>query len=104
MELSGVYYSKAEIDNMLLSYSTDSYVDYTFYTKAETDNMLLAYRIGSYIDCNFCNKAETGNLLATKVSNIGNVTLPGHLDIGATYTNSRIRCNAELGGYTGYAE
>ena len=29
---------------------------------------------------------------------------PGHLDIGTTYTSSRIRCNAEFGGYTGYAE
>ena len=49
-------------------------------------------------------KADTDSLLADKVSNIGNVTLPGHLDIGTTYTNSRIRCNAEVGGYTGYAE
>ena len=32
------------------------------------------------------------------------MSLPGHLDIGTTYTSSRIRCNAELGGYTGYAE
>ena len=38
------------------------------------------------------------------MSNIGNVSLPGHLDIGTTYTNSRIRCNAEVGGYTSYAE
>ena len=42
-------------------------------------------------------------LLANKVSNTGNVSLPGRLDIGTTYTNSRIRCNAEVGGYTGYA-
>ena len=32
------------------------------------------------------------------------MSLPGHLDIGITYTSSRIRCNAGLGGYTGYAE
>ena len=32
------------------------------------------------------------------------MSLPGHLDIGTTYTSSRIRCNAELGGYTGYDE
>ena len=32
------------------------------------------------------------------------MSLPGHLDIGTTYTSSRTRCNAELGGYTGYAE
>ena len=43
-------------------------------------------------------------ILADTVSNTGNVSLPGHLDIGTTYTSSRIRCNAEVGGYTGYAE
>ena len=44
-------------------------------------------------------------LLADKVSNIGDISLPGMLDIGTSpYTNSRIRCNAEVGGYTGYAE
>ena len=31
--------------------------------------------------------------------------MPGWLDIGTTgYTNSRIRCNAEVGGFMGYAE
>ena len=70
------------MDNMLLSYSTGSYVGYTFYSKAETDT-----------------------LLADKVSNIGDIDLPGMLDIGTSgYTNSRIRCNAVLNGYTGYAE
>ena len=45
------------------------------------------------------------NLLADKVSNIGDISLPGMLDIGtSTYTDSRTRCNAEVGGYTGYAE
>ena len=67
---------------MLLSYSTGSYVDYTFYTKTEADN-----------------------LLADKLTNIGNIGLPGWLDIGTSgYTNPRIRCNAGLNGYTGYAE
>ena len=31
------------------------------------------------------------------------MSLPSHLDIGTTYTGSRIRCNAEVNGYTGYA-
>ena len=76
------YYKKTDIDDMLLSYSTGSYVDYNFYTKAETDT-----------------------LLADKVTNIGDVSLPGMLDIGTSgYTNSRIRRNATVGGYTGYAE
>ena len=43
--------------------------------------------------------------MADKASNTGDISLPGMLDIGASdYTNSRIRCNAELEGYTGYAE
>ena len=67
---------------MLLSYSTGSYVDYTFYTKTETDT-----------------------LLADKLTNIGDIELPGMLDIGTSgYTNSRIRRNAGLNGFTGYAE
>ena len=67
---------------MLLSYSTGSYDEYTFYTKTETDT-----------------------LLADKLTNIGDVELPGWLDIGTPgYTNPRIRCNADLNGYTGYAE
>ena len=65
-----------------LSYNTGSYVGYTFYTEAETDT-----------------------LLAGKLTNIGDIELPGWLDIGTSgYTNSRIRCNADLDGYTGYAE
>ena len=82
VEISTEYYKKADIDNMVSSYSTGSYVDYNFYTKAETDT-----------------------LLADKVTNTGDIELPGMLDIGTSgYTNSRIRCNVELNGYTGYAE
>ena len=66
--------------------------------------MLLSYSTG-YVDYNFCTKTDTGNLLADKVTNIGDISLPGMLDIGTSgYTNSRTRCNAEAGGYTGYAE
>ena len=67
---------------MLLSYSTGSYIDYTFYTKADIDT-----------------------LLADELINIGDIELQGWLDIGTSgYTNSRIRCNADVNGYTGYAE
>ena len=67
---------------MLLSYSTGSYVDYTFYSKTDTDT-----------------------LLADKLTTIGDIELPGMLDIGTSdYTNSRIRCNAVIGGHTGDAE
>ena len=49
-------------------------------------------------------KLEPDSLLTNKVSIIGNVSLPGHLGIGTTYTSSRIRCDAEVNGYVGYAE
>ena len=82
VEISTGYYKKTDIDNILLSYSTGSSVDYNFYTKTETDN-----------------------LLADKIFNIGDISLPGMLDTGTSgYTNPRIRCNANLGGYSGYAE
>ena len=53
----------------------------------------------------YYTKGDLDTLLADKISNIGDISLPGMLDIGTSaYTNSRIRCNAEVGGYTGYAE
>ena len=55
----------------------------------------------------YYTKADADSLLADKVSNTGDVSLPGHLDIGTigtTYANSRIRCNAGVGGCSGYAE
>ena len=63
--------------------------------------MLLSYCTGSYVGYNFYTKAETDTLLADVVINIGDISLPGMLDIGTSgYTNSRIRCNADIGGYT----
>ena len=53
----------------------------------------------------FAIKAETDTLLADKLTNIGDIDLPGMLDIGTSgYTSSRIRYNAAVNGYTGYAE
>ena len=118
------YYIKPEIDTTLSLYSPKSqilnfysklYIDNTFitpsqtgslyYNKTETDNMLLSYSTGSYVDDTFYSKTATDILLADRVSNIGNIDLPGMLDIGTPgYTNSRIRCNAIVGGYSGYAE
>ena len=95
-------YSKLYIDNTVMS-STETGTRY--YNKTETGNMLLSYSTCSYVDYTFYNKTETDTLLTEKVSNIGNIDLPGMLDIGTSgYTNSRIRCNAVVGGYTGYAE
>ena len=82
-------------------YNNDSTI-WGFYSKLYIDNMFLT---SAQTGALYCNKTDTGNLLADKVSNIGDISLPGMLDIGASYyTNSRISCNAELGGYTGYAE
>ena len=67
--------------------------------------MLVSYSTGSYVGYNFYTKDETDTLLADKVNNIGDIDLPGMLDICTSgYTNSRIRRNAVLSCYTGYAE
>ena len=67
--------------------------------------MLLSYSTGSYVDFNFYTKSETDTSLADKLINIGDIELPGWLDIGTSgYTKSRIRCNADVSGYTGHAE
>ena len=96
------FYSKLHIDNTFIS-STQTGALY--YNKTETDNMLLSYSTGSYADYTFYTKAETDTLLADKLTNTGDIELPGWLDIGTPgYTNSRIRCNTYLNGYTGYAE
>ena len=53
----------------------------------------------------YYTKGNIDTLLADKLSNIGGISLPGMLDICTSdYINSRIRCNAEVGGYIGYAE
>ena len=101
-QILSTFYNKLYIDNTLLS-STQTGTLY--YNKTETGNKLLSYSTGSYVDYTFYNKTETDTLLANKLTNIGNIELPGWLDIGTSgYTNSRIRCNAVLNGYTGYAE
>ena len=68
------------------------------------DLALQSYSTTDQINDTYYDKTETDNLLTNKVSSIGDVSLTGHLDIGTTYTNSRIRCNAEVNGHTGYAE
>ena len=103
-QILNMFYSKLHIDNTFIS-SAQTGTRALYYNKTETDNMLLSYSTGSYVDYSFYNKTDTGNLLADKLNNIGDISLPGLLDIGTSgYTNSRIRCNAELNCYTGYAE
>ena len=73
-----IFYSKGYVNQMLVQSTT---IFELYYTKGDVDISL-----------------------ADKVSATGNVSLPGHPDIGTTYTSSRIRCNAVVNGYTGYAE
>ena len=84
------------------NYATTTQLYDDFYSKLYIDSVLLTpTQTGSL----YYNKTDTGNLLADKVFNTGDISLPGVLDVGiSNYTNSRIRCNAELNGYTGYAE
>ena len=92
-------------DYLIAKYTNSVEISTDCYKKADIDNMLLSYRTGSYVDCNFYTKTETGTLLADKVTNIGDISSPGMLDICTSgYTDSRIRRNAEINGYTGYVE
>ena len=115
--LSRITYPKTVIDSSLSDYTTSAQLhtdlhskvntnlifdtDTTttqlyedFYSKLYIDNMLLtSAQTGSV----YYNKTDIGALLADKVTNIGDISLPGMLDIGTSdYTNSRIRCNANL--------
>ena len=101
-QILNLFYSKLYIDNTFIS-STQTGALY--YNKTETYNMLLSYSTGPYVDYNFYIITETDNFSADKLINTGDISSPGWLDIGTSgYTNSRIRCNAEVSGYTGYAE
>ena len=81
--------------------TTTQLYDY-FYSKGYVNQVLV--QSTTLFDF-YYTKGDLDTLLADKVSNIGDISLPGMLDIGtSSYTNSRIRCNAEVGGYTGYAE
>ena len=102
--LSGSYYTKSDIDTTLSLYSPSTqiwsnfysklYIDNTFissaetgtlyYNKTETGNMVLSYSTGSYVDDTFHSETETDTLLAGKASNIGDIDLPGMLDIGTS--------------------
>ena len=107
-----VFYSKTEIGSTLGGYTTSAQLHTGFYSKVKTNlifdtctttTQLYMYTY-IYIYIDLYSKGDIDTLLADTVSKTGNVSLPGHLDIGTTYRSSRIRCNAELGGYTGYAE
>ena len=92
-------------DNLNTNYNNSVEISINYDKKTDIDNFILSYRTGSYVDYNFYTKTETDISLANKVTNTGDISLPGMLGIGTSrHTNSRIRCNATAGGYTGYAE
>ena len=117
--------SKTEIDSTLSDYTTSAQLHTDFYSKVKTNLMFDTYTTATQLYDGFtskgyvnqmlvqsttlfeffCTKGDIDTLLADKVSNTGDIPLPGMLDIGTSaYTKSRIRRNAEIGGYTGYAE
>ena len=96
------FYSKVKTNIIFDTFTTATQPYEGFYSKLYIDNMFLT---SAQTGALYYNKTDTCNLLADKVSNTGDFSLPGMLDIGTSdYTNSRIRCNAELNGCTGYAE
>ena len=121
----GNVYPKTEIDSSLSDYTTSAQLHTDLYSKVKTNLIFDAYTTTTQLYEGFCNKGcvnqmpvqsttlfdvyhtkgDIDTLLADKSSNTGDISLPGMLDIGTSYyTNSRIRCNAEVGGYIGYAE
>ena len=119
-------YSKTEIDSTLSDYTTSAQLHTDCYSKVKPNIMFDTYTTTTQLYDDFFyskgyvnqmlvqsttlfdfyyTKGDIDTLSADKVSNIGDISLPGMLDIGTSaYTNPRIRCNAEVGGYTGYAE
>ena len=118
------FYSKTEINSALGGYTTSAQLHTDFYNKVKTNLIFDTYTttFQLYNDFNskgyvnrvlvqsttlvefFYTKGDIDTLLADIVPATGNVSLPGHLGIVITCTSARIRCNAELGGCTGYAE
>ena len=97
-------YSKTEIDSTLRAYTNSIQLHTDPYSKVKTNLIFDTHTTTTQLYNYSYSKGDIDTLLADTVPNTGNVSLPGHLDIGATYTSSRIRCNAEVGDYTGYAE
>ena len=60
------FYDKLYLDNQFSLKANAS----NHYNKTETDNMLLSYSTGSYVDFNFYNKSDTDYLLANINPNI----------------------------------
>ena len=74
VDLPSVYYNKTETGNMLLSYSTGSYVGYNLYTKTDTDN-LLANKVSTTGDATISGNLESQRLAINKPSNDDDIPL-----------------------------
>ena len=95
------FHSKFKTHLLLYTYTTATQLYDDFYSKGYVNHMLVqSFTLFEF----YCTKGDIDTLLADKVSNTGNVSLPGWLDIGTTYTTSRIRCNAVVHGHAGFAE
>ena len=64
-------------DYLNTNYTNSVEISTYYYKNTDIDNMVLSYSTGSCVDYNFYNKTGTCNLLADKVTNIGDIELPG---------------------------
>ena len=96
-----MFIAKLKTSLIFDTYTTTTQLYNDFCSKGYVNQMLV--RSATFFEF-YHTEGDIDTLLTDKVSKTGNVSLPGHLGIGTTYTSSRIRCNAELGGCTGYAE
>ena len=68
----------------------------------DRDQLFLAYSSINQVNEAYYDKAETNHLLSNKISNTGDVSMSGNLDVGATGNNS-IKIHG-TGATTSYAE
>ena len=116
-----ITYAKTEIDSTLSDCTTSTQLHTDSHSKSRMNLTLDTYTTTTQLYGDFYSKGYmnqrfltstqivefhyTDAFLANKISNTGNVSLPGHLGIGTyPYASSRIGYNAEVNGYTGYAE
>ena len=69
-QILNICHSKLYIDNTFIPATQTGTL---YYNKTETGNMILSYSTGSYVDYNLYTKTETDTLLADKVTNIGDI-------------------------------
>ena len=79
------FYSKVENNLIFGTYTAAISLYYGFYSKIYIDNMFIT---STQTESLYYNKTDTGNLLASRICGVGDISLPGMLDIGTSgYTN-----------------